>query len=97
MEITGYLHAGYPASLGSSAVRCRFKAQAAGCSIRVIQGTAQHDAVGPYPLFCCPRWPELGMDLARLDDRLVSIVLVTDPFGPERPRCHRGAPSVMDW
>lgn len=85
MEITGYLHAGYPASLGEFGRPVRLSGSGGWLLERVIQGTAHQDAVGAYPLFCCPRWSELGMDLAVLGDRLVSVVLVTDPFGPSDP------------
>ena len=85
MEITGYLHAGYPASLGELGRPVQLSGTGGWLLERVIQGTADHDAVGPYPLFCCPRWSELGKDLASLGDRLVSVVLATDPFGPSDP------------
>jgi len=37
--------------------------------------------MGPYPLFCCSDWSELAADLDELCDSVVSVVLVTDPFG----------------
>ena len=52
---------------------------------RRIPGSEATDAMGPYPIFCCSDWSVLGDDLAGLGDRLVSLVLVTDPFGPGRP------------
>lgn len=39
------------------------------------------DACGAYPLFCCNDWNRLAQDLAILEGRLVSAVVVTDPFG----------------
>lgn len=39
------------------------------------------DACGAYPLFCCRHWNRLADDLAVLEDRLVSCVVITDPFG----------------
>ncbi len=40
------------------------------------------DAAGPYPLFTCPCWEQLEADLEALAGRLVSLVLVIDPFCP---------------
>lgn len=41
----------------------------------------RQDACGAYPLFCCRNWHLLAEDLAALEGRLVSCVVVTDPFG----------------
>jgi hypothetical protein len=37
--------------------------------------------MGAYPLFACRRWRSLAADLEKLENRLVSVALVTDPFG----------------
>lgn len=37
--------------------------------------------MGCYPLFCCRDWSQLAGDLDDLRAELVSLVLVTDPFG----------------
>jgi hypothetical protein len=37
--------------------------------------------MGPYPLFACRDWSQLGDDLEELNDELVSLTVVTDPFG----------------
>ena len=37
--------------------------------------------MGCYPLFACRDWSQLGADLKELEGKLVSVVLVTDPFG----------------
>jgi hypothetical protein len=58
---------------------------------RRIPGSEAVDAMGPYPIFCCSDWSALGDDLAGLGDRLVSLVLVTDPFGPDDPTALAGA------
>ena len=47
---------------------------------RQIPGADATDATGCYPLFACRDWSRLGEDLEHLED-LVSLVLVTDPFG----------------
>jgi hypothetical protein len=47
---------------------------------RQIPGTDASDAAGCYPLFACRDWSRLGEDVEHLES-LVSLVLVTDPFG----------------
>jgi hypothetical protein len=37
--------------------------------------------MGPYPLFACRAWENLSADLAELDGDLLSVSIVTDPFG----------------
>ena len=49
--------------------------------VRSIPGTAYQDAMGTYPIFCCENWDLLRDDLKDLPEDLVSIVVVTDPFG----------------
>jgi hypothetical protein len=48
---------------------------------RSIEGSGHKDVVGTYPVFTCRDWEQLHVDLDALDGELVSIVLVTDPFG----------------
>src|SRR5688572_14082918 len=48
---------------------------------RQIDGSADSDAMGLYPLFTCRNWPLLPEDLTKAGETLVSIALVTDPFG----------------
>ena len=48
---------------------------------RAIPGSELRDAMGCYPLFDCQRWAGLPLDLAGLPDTLVSVSLVTNPFG----------------
>jgi hypothetical protein len=48
---------------------------------RSIPGTPYRDAMGCYPLFACSDWSQLPHDIESLDENLVSLVLVTDPFG----------------
>jgi hypothetical protein len=47
---------------------------------REIPGADAADATGCYPLFTCRNWSRLGEDIECLEN-LVSLVLVTDPFG----------------
>lgn len=37
--------------------------------------------MGPYPVFACSDWAGLHADLSALEDELVSVGLVADPFG----------------
>jgi hypothetical protein len=37
--------------------------------------------MGCYPLFACQDWQQLGADLEEIGSELVSLSLVTDPFG----------------
>ena len=48
---------------------------------RGIPGTAARDAMGCYPLFACRDWSSLIHDLTSIGENLVSLVIVTDPFG----------------
>lgn len=48
---------------------------------RQIHGTPHTDAMGCYPLFSCLNWSELKDDLDDLGESLVSVSMVTDPFG----------------
>ena len=48
---------------------------------RIIPGFSQVDAMGCYPLFSCQNWSKLKDDLDALESDLVSLALVTDPFG----------------
>jgi hypothetical protein len=48
---------------------------------RPIEGTDRTDAIGTYPLFSCNDWTSLARDLDEMQDELVSVVAVTDPFG----------------
>jgi len=48
---------------------------------RDIPGSTDRDGMGCYPLFACRNWSGLKADLAELENDLVSVVMVTDPFG----------------
>jgi hypothetical protein len=52
---------------------------------REIPGSALRDAMGCYPLFSCRNWEGLAADLQELESSLISLVLVTDPFGAYDP------------
>ena len=85
MSPTGYQSPGYVASLREFGRPLSLSRTGGFLLERAIPGTDDRDAMGPYPLFCCRDWSALPRDLADLEGRVVSIVLVTDPFGPDDP------------
>jgi hypothetical protein len=51
------------------------------CLLRREIGTSGYfDAMGGYPVFCCPDWSGLREDLEAWSDRLVSVVVTPDPM-----------------
>jgi len=48
---------------------------------RQIQGFPDYDAIGCYPLFVCREWSKLYEDLAEIGNDLVTLSIVTEPFG----------------
>jgi hypothetical protein len=85
MIATGYQSLDYVASLQEFGRPFSLPLSGGFLLERVISGTADTDVMGPYPLFCCRDWSALATDLAELEDRIVSVMLVTDPFGPDQP------------
>ncbi|MGZ5434778.1 MAG: GNAT family N-acetyltransferase [Pyrinomonadaceae bacterium] len=78
---TGYAHSDYAASLAEWG-RPRCLPLSRGWILeRTIPGRSDRDATGCYPLFSCLEWSQLAIDLDALRGQLVSITLVTDPFG----------------
>jgi hypothetical protein len=82
VETTGYLHRDYAESL--SAVGAPWELPRCGGWIleRSIPGFPHRDAMGCYPLFTCKDWSQLHRDLDDMENDLVSISLVADPFSP---------------
>jgi hypothetical protein len=77
----GYAHADYAASLADYGSP-RVLPNCDGWVLeRSIPGTLHRDAMGCYPLFACRDWSRLPDDIENLSEELVSLVLVTDPFG----------------
>ena len=80
-EATGYLHHRYAESL-SEVGRPRQLPRCGGWLLeRPIPASSGIDLIGCYPLFVCSDWSALSSDLADLSGA-VSLVAVTDPFGP---------------
>lgn len=77
----GYASAAYAASFSEFGTPRALPESRGWILQRVIGDTSHSDAVGLYPLFCCSDWPALGRDLDALQDDLVSVAIVADPFG----------------
>lgn len=77
----GYLSPAYAQSLAEFGTPRQLPRSGGWLLERSIADTPHRDALGCYPLFSCADWPALQADLAALDDELVSVGLVTDPFG----------------
>lgn len=77
----GYLHNDYVRSFGNKSDVLPLPLCRGWLLKRPIRNSLHYDAMGSYPLFCCEEWQNLSADLATLDDTLVSVTLVTDPFG----------------
>ena len=78
---TGYLHPLYAESLREFGEPLELPRSGGHLLVRRIPGTDFRDAMGLYPLFCCCDWKALNEDLRALQGELVSVCLVTDPFG----------------
>jgi hypothetical protein len=81
MDVTGYLHPFYVESLAEFGRLRALEACGGWVLERSIPGSTEIDAMGCYPLFCCRDWPRIADDLRKLQGRLVSLALVTDPLG----------------
>lgn len=82
---TGYLHARYCQSLSEFGVPRLLPKSGGWILKRQIPVSPDFDALGCYPLFCCQDWSQLHRDLTSIGDELVSLAVVTDPFGEYDP------------
>jgi hypothetical protein len=78
--LSGYGHASYAAALAEFGTPRQLPRCGGWVLERRIPGTDARDAMGCYPLFVCQDWRALEADLDELDG-LVSVSLVSDPFG----------------
>jgi Acetyltransferase (GNAT) domain len=76
----GYLHRDYAESFSETATPRELQQCGGWILERNIPSSHLIDAMGCYPMFVCRDWSGLPRDLSLLADRLVSLVLVTDPF-----------------
>jgi hypothetical protein len=81
MNNTGYLHPLYPQSLSEFGEPLELPDCKGWILKRSIPDTPEFDGMGCYPIFACQDWSNLDKDLNRIGDQLVSLTLVTDPFG----------------
>jgi len=77
----GYLHRTYAESLLEFGAPLALERCGGWLLKRAIPQADVYDAMGCYPLFACKDWSRLHLDLAQLQDELISVSLVTDPFG----------------
>jgi hypothetical protein len=87
--LAGYGHPAYADALSDIGVRRRLPKSGGQLLVRNIVATGDNDAIGCYPLFVCRDWSRLEDDLQPLDRELVSITIVTDPFGAHTPEMLR--------
>jgi hypothetical protein len=80
-EMPGYANPAYARALSGFGSPLALPRSGGWLLARSIPGTTDADAIGPYPLFACRNWAGLADDLRELADMLVSVTLVTDPFG----------------
>lgn len=80
-ETCGYANRHYAASLGAFGTPRLLEQSGAWILERAIPGFDARDAMGCYPLFAVRDWSRLPGDLATIGRDLVSLVVVTDPFG----------------
>lgn len=77
----GYAHPAYAAAFSDIGIPRALPSSGGALVTRAIAGTRLRDAMGPYPIFCCQDWAGLEADLRDLEDDLVAVSLVADPFG----------------
>jgi hypothetical protein len=82
---TGYLHHSYAESLAGFGAPAVLPKSGGWILKRQIPSFPFHDARGCYPLFACQDWSQLQADLEEIGGQLVSLALVTDPFGEYDP------------
>lgn len=79
--MTGYLHPDYAWSLAEFGLPRALQSSQGYVLERPIGDSGWRDAMGLYPLYCCRDWSGIVADLEELSGDLVSLALVTDPFG----------------
>jgi hypothetical protein len=81
VTVTGYCHPQYAESLKEFGVPRELPHSGGWILERPIPGTPYKDAMGCYPLFVCRDWFKLHEDLKNIGSELLSLTMVTDPFG----------------
>jgi hypothetical protein len=80
-KFIGYMHPHYAHSLREFGKPRELPRCGGWILERPIPGTSYKDAMGCYPLFTCRDWFKLHEDLEEIESELLSLALVTDPFG----------------
>lgn len=78
---TGYKSPLYVQSLSEFGTPRELSRSKAWILQRGISGFPYQDAMGCYPLFACRDWSQLHTDLEDLNGEVISLSVVTDPFG----------------
>lgn len=95
---TGYLTAAYASSFASIGSARLMPKSRGWILVRDIPGEVCRDATSCYPFYACQSWGSLGVDLAELDRSVVSVAIVTDPFGDfDLPSLQRSFDSVRPF
>jgi hypothetical protein len=79
--VTGYLHSQYAESLSEFGTPRELPRCGGWVLERPIPGFPYRDAMGCYPLFACEDWSQLSSDVEDMSEDLVTLAVVTDPFG----------------
>ena len=79
--LSGYKHPDYARSLSEFGEPIALPQSGGFLIKRTIPSVQEYDAMGCYPLFACNDWTKLGEDLNAIEKDLVSLAMVTDPFG----------------
>jgi hypothetical protein len=79
--VSGYLHPSYAKSLAEFGTPLELPRSKGWILEREIPGSPYRDAMGCYPLFVCQDWSQIYADLEDIGDELVTLSVVTDPFG----------------
>ena len=80
-NLPGYQSAIYSESFSDIGTPLRLNRSKGFIIKRQINYSAFYDAMGCYPLFLCSNWENLKDDIDNLEGKLISLALVTDPFG----------------
>ena len=80
LSLNGYANAEYAQSLSEFGTPRRLEQCRGWMLERPIPGSPYFDAMGCYPLFRCVEWPKLHLDIQNLDENLVSLTMIPDPF-----------------
>jgi len=92
---TGYLHPACAESMAEFGTPRELPQCGGNILERNIAGFTHRDAMGIYPLFACRDWSRLSSDLNTIGNDLVSLTLVSDPFGNYNTSCLQNCFNVV--